>query len=316
MDGPRPTNYEFDNMPSAESNMAGFEDHTSEITNLHDLGLDYIFGTEFDITDWTTLDCELPSEVPALPMQLDFPHNERSGLLKTAKTAAQPGFASAERAAPNLANLCSESASGRLNNIMISVDSNATISTNKYSTLLPAQAETEPSADLQSQRRTDSARPQEQWPTDWDPGKSDNAVSFPDLHGTPLGIFEAENFAHVPEVDQHIYDAFLHCVAAMSDEQQVFRPFLDSVPPSLEAFNCFVQLYFEYFQPIFPMLHQPTFDPSTSSWVLVLALAAIGSRYSKIRDSSRCSNALQELLRRAIQISVSFLLKNSFIDVC
>ncbi|KAE9378581.1 hypothetical protein N431DRAFT_307310, partial [Stipitochalara longipes BDJ] len=85
-----------------------------------------------------------------------------------------------------------------------------------------------------------------------------------------------------------------------------FRPFQKSTLPSFEAFNCFIQLYFEYLQPIFPLLHQPTFNPSTSPWVLVLAVATIGCRYSKASSSKQCAIALNELLRRAIMVTVSF----------
>ncbi|KAH8660856.1 fungal-specific transcription factor domain-containing protein, partial [Tricladium varicosporioides] len=94
-----------------------------------------------------------------------------------------------------------------------------------------------------------------------------------------------------------------HCLRQTNQEQSCFRPITNAVLPPLQAMECFVQLYFEHFQPTFPLLHQATFDPSTTPWILVLAVAAIGCRYSMIPESGKCANALQELVRRAIMLA-------------
>ncbi|KAF4627828.1 hypothetical protein G7Y89_g10323 [Cudoniella acicularis] len=137
-----------------------------------------------------------------------------------------------------------------------------------------------------------------QWPTDWDPAKIDNLVSFPDMKSVPMDLYEAEDFAHVPRLDHNTYESMVHCLQQTNQEQSCFRPITNALLPPRHAMECFVQLYFEYFQPIFPLVHQPTFNPSSTSWILVLAVAAVGCRYSKIPESGKCANALQELCER------------------
>lgn len=62
--------------------------------------------------------------------------------------------------------------------------------------------------------------------------------------------------------------------------------------------NVFVQLYFEHFHPIFPMLHQPSFGKGAPRPLLTLAVATIGARYSKLEGANQCALAMTELLRR------------------
>jgi hypothetical protein len=157
-----------------------------------------------------------------------------------------------------------------------------------------------------SSQQARSARPEKMapsWPTEWNPVQSDNILSFPDLHETPVVVFEAENFAHTGRLSSARYKEILDCFVQSNQGQNLFVHSRNSFP-SLEAMNCFIQLYFEYFQPVYPLLHQPSFDPTSSPYVLILAVAAIGCRYSKIPGSQKCAIALQELLRRAIMRSV------------
>ncbi|OCK79360.1 hypothetical protein K432DRAFT_383157 [Lepidopterella palustris CBS 459.81] len=152
--------------------------------------------------------------------------------------------------------------------------------------------------------RNYGAPPAHQWPTDWDPGKSDNVMSFPDMKDIPIEILEAEKFGHVEKMSQDVHDEIARCLKLTSrPESSRFRAFENACLPSIQAMDCFIQLYFEYFHPIFPMLHQPTFNPSKAPWQLVLATAAVGCRYSKAPGSRKAANALQELLRRAIGLT-------------
>jgi hypothetical protein len=61
----------------------------------------------------------------------------------------------------------------------------------------------------------------------------------------------------------------------------------------------------ENFQPILPFLHQPTLDLSTTHWLLILALASIGSHYMESEDNELFVVAMHEFTRRAIQAFVS-----------
>jgi hypothetical protein len=142
-----------------------------------------------------------------------------------------------------------------------------------------------------------------EWPNDWTPKKSDNIITFPDMSQISPDVLDVENFGHVEPLDARTYDeihALLRRTSCGKIPGHSFPPFRTPHLPSREAFNCCVQLYFEYFHPIFPMLHKSTFRPAKAPWRLVLATAAIGCRYSRVPKLAQCANALQELLRRAV----------------
>jgi hypothetical protein len=83
-----------------------------------------------------------------------------------------------------------------------------------------------------------------------------------------------------------------------------FSPFHTGDFPSLEAMSRFVSLYVEHFQPILPFIHPATLNLSSSHWLLVLAMAAIGSHYAGVEDVDLVV-AMHEFLRRAISMTVS-----------
>ncbi|KAL9094464.1 MAG: hypothetical protein Q9165_003314 [Trypethelium subeluteriae] len=138
------------------------------------------------------------------------------------------------------------------------------------------------------------------WPTHWNPSKPDNLMGFPSMEQTPPDVFEAENFAHVESLGRKVYDDICRCFNTVSSNQSLFKRFRDSDLPPLPAFDCFIQLYFEYFQPMYPLLHQPTFNPSNAHFVLILAVTSIGCRYSRSKEARKCAIPLSELTRRAL----------------
>jgi hypothetical protein len=147
---------------------------------------------------------------------------------------------------------------------------------------------------------------------DWEPVKNDNIVSFPDFSNIPQEVLEAEEFGHVGNMTQQTYDEMVNCLDVTTDQKyRQFRPFTNAQFPSKRAMDCFMQVYFEYFHPTFPILHQPTFEPATTPWLLLLAAATIGCRYSKAPGSGKGANALQEFLRRAIALTVSLISPDS-----
>lgn len=74
--------------------------------------------------------------------------------------------------------------------------------------------------------------------------------------------------------------------------------------PSLYFFNRFINLYGTNFRSILPFVHPSSFDPATTHWLLLLALATIGSQYAELDSSGHLVVAMQEFLRRAIQTVV------------
>jgi hypothetical protein len=74
--------------------------------------------------------------------------------------------------------------------------------------------------------------------------------------------------------------------------------------PSREVINAFAQLYFEFFHPTFPVLHQASFQNQQDSTFLLLAVVAIGCQYCRIKTRGQCSQALLEILRLALSAKV------------
>lgn len=67
-----------------------------------------------------------------------------------------------------------------------------------------------------------------------------------------------------------------------------------------------MQLYFEFFHPVFPILHKPSFTSKKRHWLLMFAVAAVGAQFSNIPDARRCSRAMHELVRRQSAAMVSY----------
>ncbi|KAF2459383.1 hypothetical protein BDY21DRAFT_189709 [Lineolata rhizophorae] len=110
----------------------------------------------------------------------------------------------------------------------------------------------------------------------------------------PADIAETEDFGHAEKITQPAYDNLLLSVRRLNDSYPYMPSKDKALLPSLEAVNCFVQLYFENFHPIFPILHQPTFDPNKAPWQMILAISAIGCRYSKAPGSQAAADEFQD----------------------
>ncbi|KAJ5647165.1 hypothetical protein N7490_003537 [Penicillium lividum] len=111
-----------------------------------------------------------------------------------------------------------------------------------------------------------------------------------------------DDYAHVPNLTpgnsilQELFQFF-------GQKQQCVLGAVDSEIPDLcceKAINTFIQLYFEFFHPRFPMLHTSTFNVFNTTWILVLAVVTIGSRYSRIRQARQYAKFFGKYLRYAI----------------
>ncbi|KAL2066667.1 hypothetical protein VTL71DRAFT_2739 [Oculimacula yallundae] len=76
--------------------------------------------------------------------------------------------------------------------------------------------------------------------------------------------------------------------------------------PSVGIFNLAKQLYFEYFHPIFPLLHRGSITGDQKSWLVELALATIGVNYLGTKVSQQCSEAFVVFLIRCLDNSQTF----------
>lgn len=148
------------------------------------------------------------------------------------------------------------------------------------------------------------------FPMDWDPKAAEHRVSFPHPETICTDFVDVENLGHVGSITLDQYNRINQCLVTYSDSfhtPQSLSPVHSARLPPIEVMNSFLQLYFEHFQPIFPMLHRPTFNVGASPWPLVLAIAAMGCRYSKavVPGFERTwPDAFQELLRRALSETV------------
>lgn len=77
--------------------------------------------------------------------------------------------------------------------------------------------------------------------------------------------------------------------------------------PRLELLDLFVQLYFDKFATLLPMIHRPSFDPNTCPSFLVLAVASVGARYAgdRVQGAKMHAQALMEIARKMLNIVVS-----------
>jgi Fungal specific transcription factor domain len=122
--------------------------------------------------------------------------------------------------------------------------------------------------------------------------------------GNDDSIWEPENLDHVPYLPQQVYEQIADAFQKLNTTWGPYIQFAGGAFPSLAACNAFMQLYFEEFNPLFPFLHQPTFDPSASPWLLVLATISIGIRFAREPAAVECGDMMQEFLRRAFLATV------------
>ncbi|KUL86876.1 hypothetical protein ZTR_05346 [Talaromyces verruculosus] len=103
----------------------------------------------------------------------------------------------------------------------------------------------------------------------------------------------AEDFCHVEEIDYAAYE----CIRLFQREHERNgrRHF-----PSFKMIYTFVQLYFEYFDRYYPFVHPHMMNNDHTSWILLLAIATIGARYSAIDFVEQYAADLQDILSQAI----------------
>ncbi|KAI2827673.1 transcriptional regulator family: Fungal Specific TF [Aspergillus niger] len=125
----------------------------------------------------------------------------------------------------------------------------------------------------------------------------DAQLSFPDMEGLSMEQVDEENFAHVNDVPATAVEE-VHRVARIMERTPTFPPFTELRIPPLPVINSWVQLYFEHFHPVFPVLHKPSFCTPGTHWLLIFVVSAIGAQFSGLPHAQTCSRAMHELVRR------------------
>lgn len=111
-------------------------------------------------------------------------------------------------------------------------------------------------------------------------------------------VLKCENFCHVGRISASAYAKFQQFFAL---HQTTDLPEC----PSIEMMHAFTELYFEFFDHNFPCIHKSQLQDEAASWILLVAIASIGSQYSAIENAVMHTNCLQVLLEKAIHQYVS-----------
>ena len=137
----------------------------------------------------------------------------------------------------------------------------------------------------------------------WQETRSTSFFAFPNVDDAVDAWRVPEHtLALTAETYQIIEGHFIQLCAGRSTG---FTQFGSDCFPSVKAVNTCIQLYFEHFHKGFPLVHEPSFlgmGLSQPHWLLVLAVAAIGSNYADIAENVDFREAFQEFLRRATSL--------------
>lgn len=120
---------------------------------------------------------------------------------------------------------------------------------------------------------------------------------FPEVSRDDLLTAQAELFGHLAAIPAGAVEG----IQAFYNQQ---RKCDSSRFVEADVLHAFVELYLEYFDPKFPFLHNSRVKSTNLPWILLVAIAAVGSEYSGISSARDHGSVLQELLCRAIEAHV------------
>lgn len=121
---------------------------------------------------------------------------------------------------------------------------------------------------------------------------------FPEMEAIGLQMAGAEVFGHIHELPGQ-------AVERLNNFYKTQRRDTTAAVIPQDILHAFVELYFEYFDSQFPFLHPSRMEESNLHWILLLAVAAVGSHYSEIQGAEEYNNALCDLLARAVELPAS-----------
>lgn len=129
------------------------------------------------------------------------------------------------------------------------------------------------------------------------------SISHPTIDDLDGGFaFPANDDTHsssdCKQIPQEIYNMILDTFEKTCIEHSpFFVPFHYTQFPSLHTLSRFIAYYIDSFHQTLPFIHLPSFDISTSHWLFLLAMAAVGSHYHRYGNYAK---PMHEFLRRAI----------------
>ena len=120
------------------------------------------------------------------------------------------------------------------------------------------------------------------------------------LQGPLPGNVDLSHRIAIPMVAHEMFEAAYR--ATCTNPSAMWAPFENANFPSQELFEHLLSLYFASFYKTLPFLHPPTFDAADTHWLLLLALACIGTHYLG-EENELFAASLLELLRRSLALS-------------
>lgn len=130
------------------------------------------------------------------------------------------------------------------------------------------------------------------------PRKDYPCFEFPEPSPDILQATRIEMFGHIGGISDHQFQS----IQRFYQQQRACE---SSRFISQEVLHAFVELYLEYFDSKFPFLHRSKLKGTGLEWVVLIAIAAVGSQYSMIPGSHDYGLVLQDLLGRALADCVS-----------
>ncbi|KAI8680908.1 Fungal-trans domain-containing protein [Fusarium keratoplasticum] len=133
--------------------------------------------------------------------------------------------------------------------------------------------------------------------------RTEGRLEFPDMNGFTAEELDREDHAHVEAFDLARFQPVVD-LAEKINASAFFPQWAQLNLPPGEVLHVFIQLYFEHFHPMFPVIHLPTCSSPETHSLLLFAMAAIGAKYSKLKGAHKCSLAMHELVRQQTQYLV------------
>ncbi|KAF7115740.1 hypothetical protein CNMCM5793_003243 [Aspergillus hiratsukae] len=127
--------------------------------------------------------------------------------------------------------------------------------------------------------------------------------SFPLIQEARPDFLPDEEVAFNRQIEAPTYDKIYHSFLQLCrTDNPLYPKFETGNFPSADTLSSFVYLYFDSFQPVYPLFHSPTFNPNSCHWLVTLAISAVGCHFSGLTPLDECTAAFDEFLRRAINI--------------
>ncbi|KAF4342124.1 hypothetical protein FBEOM_3926 [Fusarium beomiforme] len=121
---------------------------------------------------------------------------------------------------------------------------------------------------------------------------------FPEPQAITLQMAGVEVFGHICDIPQQ-------AVEGLNEFYKTQQGDSTTIAIHRELLHAFVELYLEYFDPQFPLLHVSRLEDPELPWILLLAAAAVGSHFSEVQGAGNYNLALCDLLARAVEPAVS-----------